>query len=81
MNELFLEGVDLMLLGMGFVFSFLILLVFFMAFMSFIVNRYFPEPIEAPKAQKKAKSSIKPTNDDAIVAALTAVSLHHKNRN
>lgn len=82
MNDLFMQGVELMILGMGFVFVFLVLLVFFMVFMSFIVNKYLPEPIPVPQAQKKPKSSIKKsTNDDAMVAALTAVSIHHKNQN
>ena len=42
-NNLVLEGVELMLLGMGAVFSFLILLVACTSIMSVILSRYFPE--------------------------------------
>lgn len=38
------QGADLMLFGMGAVFVFLTLLVFCTRFMSWAVNRFFPEP-------------------------------------
>ena len=44
MNGLFEDAVTLMLVGMGFVFVFLTLLVFATSFMSWAVNKYFPEP-------------------------------------
>jgi oxaloacetate decarboxylase gamma subunit len=49
MNALFEQGVELMLLGMGLVFSFLIALVVATTVMSRLVNRFFPES-EAPAA-------------------------------
>jgi len=46
MNALFAQGVELMLLGMGVVFTFLTALVVTTTLMSRLVNRFFPETQE-----------------------------------
>lgn len=46
MDQLLSQGVELMALGMGIVFSFLIVLVFAMTAMSSVVNRFFPDTPE-----------------------------------
>ncbi len=50
MNALFSQGVELMLLGMGVVFGFLIALVVTTTTMSRLVNRFFPETGETGAA-------------------------------
>jgi len=45
-DNVFQQGVDLMLFGMGTVFVFLTLLVFITRMMSFLVDRYCPEPVQ-----------------------------------
>ena len=67
MNELLIEGLSAMLIGMGTVLSFLCLMIVSMFFMSKIVrklNEIFPEAIPAGAGVKTTTS-----NDDSEVAA------------
>ncbi len=67
MSELLASGVQLMLVGMGTVFSFLTLLVFAMLAMSKLVQRFAPaETTPAPAVPK------------AHVAAITAALAQHR---
>lgn len=72
MNETLSNGLTLLGMGMGFVLSFLVILIFAMFVMSKFVgflNRVFPEAVEEVKTTvKKASSSI----DEAIALALAA---------
>lgn len=71
MNELLIEGLSAMLIGMGTVLSFLCLMIISMFFMSKIVrklNEIFPEAVPVQAGAKKAVS----TDDSEIAAAIVA---------
>ena len=62
MNELLSSGIELMLVGMGIVFTFLSMLVVFINVMSSFVQRFFPEnPIVSQSGE-----------DPRMIAAITA---------
>lgn len=78
MNELLNAGVELMLVGMGIVFVFLVLLVGVVNVMSFAIVRFSPEPVPS---QARARQTTRPATDDAeIVAAITAAIQHHQSK-
>ena len=79
-TNLVLEGVELMLLGMGAVFSFLILLVCCTSLMSVILSRYFPEAAPAPKPVRKKPSAAPASVDPDVVAAIGAAIKQHRAR-
>lgn len=78
--ELFGEGVNLMIAGMGFVMFFLFVLIYAIAFMSKIINQYFPKPV--PVAPPPKPQVVPPAQDDlerlrpVIVAAIA----HHRRK-
>lgn len=62
MNELLSSGIELMLVGMGIVFTFLSMLVVFINGMSSLIQRFFPEtPIVAQQG-----------DDPRMIAAISA---------
>lgn len=66
------DGIVIMLIGMGVVFSFLVILVFAMIIMSKVViylNKIFPELVEVPVVKKVA------TDDEAVAVAVLAAVL------
>lgn len=63
MDQLLSQGVELMLLGMGIVFSFLIVLVFTTAGMSALVNRFFPETPEPAASAPRPSAGVDPAGD------------------
>ena len=73
MNETLSNGLTLLGMGMGFVISFLVILIFAMIAMSKFVgflNRVFPEAVEEAKTvAKKATANV----DEAIALAIAAV--------
>ena len=73
MENLVFEGFKFMLLGMGTVFSFLVLMIVAMNLQSYIIHKFFPEPIPT------ADSSSSKTNKSAKIAAATAAIMHHQN--
>ncbi|MFN3714365.1 MAG: OadG family protein [Alcanivoracaceae bacterium] len=74
METLLEQGLELMLIGMGVVFSFLILLVVLTTLMSWVVNRFFPEaqpqPVPVPALTPAATGAVDSTTlrviEDAI---------------
>ena len=78
MNETLMQGVSVMLIGMGTVVAFLCVTIISMFVMSFIVgklNKLFPEavPVVTGGAKKVATS-----NDDSEVAAAIVAALFRK---
>lgn len=73
MENLFSEGLTLMVFGMGFVFVFLTLLVFTTRGMSSMVAKYAPEAAPAAKPKPVAKPAAAAAgNNDELVAVMTA---------
>lgn len=77
-TELLWEGVNLMIVGMGFVLIFLFLLIFAISLISKIVNTYFPENLPKPVVAK-ATPSIPENNDiDRLRPVIVAAIAHHR---
>ncbi len=75
--ELWTEGLITMVVGMGIVFSFLVILVFAIQIMAKCVeyiNKICPLPVEEPKVKKTKK-----TQDDSEVALAIACAYQAKN--
>ncbi len=69
MTDLMSEAINLMLVGMGFVFVFLTILVFATSFMSKMILKYSP----APEPQAPVASPVTPASNDAqLLAVLSA---------
>jgi oxaloacetate decarboxylase gamma subunit len=79
MNDtpIIMEGVTLMLLGMGFVFCFLVLLVGATRLLSAISIKYAPPP---PLTKKTSKLKAPEPSNDTVVAAISAALHHHKKK-
>lgn len=81
-SELLLEGVELMLFGMGFVFIFLVLLVGVVSLMSRLIAT-FAVPVPAPAVSSPA-SSTRPANHepdaDTLAAIQSAIAQHRARR-
>ncbi|MGO2355075.1 MAG: OadG family protein [Marinomonas foliarum] len=79
MNGLLEDGFGLMVLGMGFVFLFLIILIFATKYMSRLLNYLFPEqPVVAPNSSKGLNSSGVDAQLTAVITA--AVHQHQKSK-
>ena len=68
MNEMLSSGIELMLIGMGIVYSFLAMLVFAIGAMSSLVQRFFPE---LPSSHQLVQHG----EDPGIIAAIS-VAVH-----
>ncbi|MFT2111482.1 OadG family protein [Marinomonas sp. 2405UD68-3] len=82
MNELIQDGFGLLVLGMGFVFLFLVLLIFATRFMSTLLIEYFPEAVPVAKTSN-VPAGDKPAvqaQDEHLKAVITAAIHQHRNR-
>jgi oxaloacetate decarboxylase gamma subunit len=75
MNELLSIGIEVMLLGMGIVYSFLAMLVVAIKVMSRVVLKYFPD---MPSHQHPAM--IAKNEDPGLMAAITAAVHQYRNK-
>ena len=75
-SDLMLDGLNLMMYGMGFVFTFLTLLVFATKGMSAAITKWFPTPEPAPVKPIARNPGLTPAqlaaNDPQLIAVLTA---------
>ncbi len=76
------QAVDLMVAGMGFVFAFLIVLVFATLLMSKLLTRFAPPepviPAKKTRAKTKAPASVDPDTAEAIKQAIAQFRSRHK---
>ncbi len=68
------ESLKFMMLGMGVVFTFLIIMIFVLKAQKVFLTRFFPEKENNIKPNKASS-----TNNTAKVAAIVAAIQHHKN--
>jgi len=79
-SELLLEGVELMLFGLGFVFLFLVLLVFLIRVMSWVIGQVAvktPAPVSVPLTVKPAANE---PSADVLAAIQSAIHQHRARR-
>ncbi len=85
-SELLREGLYLMVFGMGFVFSFLVVLVYAVKLMSYLVVRFSPEPETTVKPMVRHEVSSQPAEassqlaDNERIKAVLAAAIHHHRR-
>ncbi|SBS37963.1 oxaloacetate decarboxylase gamma chain [Marinomonas spartinae] len=86
MNGLLENGLGLMILGMGFVFLFLVVLIYATGFMSTFIHRFFPDlpdKLESPaikQSNSRQVASSHSTMDSKVVVAITAAIHQHRNK-
>jgi oxaloacetate decarboxylase gamma subunit len=73
-TNLVIEGLKFMFLGMGTVFTFLIIMIMCMNLMSYVIHKFFPEPQASAQTQQSGGQQDK----KKIVAAITAAIIHHR---
>ncbi len=76
--NLTVEALKFMALGMGIVFTFLLIMVGVLKLQASLIAKFFPEkPVATPKpAPQKAQTT---TNDSKKIAAIVAAVQHHNN--
>lgn len=75
--NLITEALKFMLLGMGVVFTFLVILIFVLKAQAALVAKYFPE--KESSSTGTMPRSTNASNKSAKVAAMVAAVQHHKN--
>lgn len=79
-TELLMEGVELMALGMGSVFVFLIMLVMVTTLMSKVLGRFFPEALPAPKAAPRMAPAPAAVDPETLAVIGAAIKQHRARR-
>lgn len=79
-SELLEVGIELLFLGMGSVFAFLILLVIVTTLMSKIIVRYYPEPVAAPASKSTGSKAAPAAIDEQTIAVISAAISQHRAR-
>ncbi|MCP5160326.1 MAG: OadG family protein [Hahellaceae bacterium] len=80
MNELMSQAIDLMIVGMGFVFVFLTILVGATSVMSKLVVRFEPPAPAKPAAKKPAPAKPAANNDPQLIAVISAAVAEYRSR-
>lgn len=78
-DQLMNQGIELLVFGMGTVFVFLTVLVLITMFMSFIIQRFFPEAAAVAKV-RTAKAAPNKQHNDELVAVISAAVQKHRSR-
>ncbi|WP_439861826.1 OadG family protein [Pseudomonas sp. MBLB4136] len=80
-NQLLLEGVELMLFGMGSVFIFLVLLIFAIRLMARLLERFAaPAPQRVATAPAPVKAALHEPEPDVLAAIQAAIHQHRARR-
>ncbi|AXX87101.1 OadG family protein [Malaciobacter marinus] len=74
-ENIIIEALKFMVLGMGVVFSFLIILIFVLKGQAALISKYFPEKEKQPVKKPQAPVASNSTKIAAIMAAVQ----HHEN--
>lgn len=80
MDTLLEQGIELMLIGMGVVFSFLIVLVVLTTLMSSVINRFFPEASLTAGAPPQPLPSISAPVDAVTLRVIEDAVRQHRAR-
>jgi oxaloacetate decarboxylase gamma subunit len=73
-TNLVIEGIKFMFLGMGTVFTFLVIMILFINLMSAVIHKFFPEPQASADTQQASASK----DNKKIIAAITAAITYHR---
>lgn len=79
-TELLMEGVELMVLGLGSVFVFLILLVGCITLMSRLVARYIPAEVPVAAVRRAPAPAASPVDPETLAVISAAVRQHRARR-
>ncbi len=71
------EAFKFMILGMGIVFSFLIIMIFALKAQAALISKYFPETEN--KTTQKVQTTVSASNTAKKMAAISAAIQHHNN--
>lgn len=76
-ENLLIEAIKFMILGMGVVFAFLTIMVYAIKLQAVLINKFFP--IVEKQAIQKAQPQVAESNTAKKIAAISAVIQHHNN--
>ncbi len=78
-TNLVMEAFKFMVLGMGIVFSFLIIMVFALKAQAALIGKFFPEK-DKIKTAKRVQPSVATSDTAKKIAAISAAIEHHNNQ-